>query len=203
MSHKTQRYLVIVAMVATAIVAGACGGGAAPTGVPATAVPATIAVPASPTSVPNTSAPATSAPTVAVSTATVPAAATDTQVAPPTTAATASAVAPTTQSASDNWIDPTPGKFTAEDVNHIFPPGHGQDLVFQNCTNCHNWVPIVFAQLDKNGWEQNRINHENRVTAMSQEDKDFLYNYLITNFPPDKAPPDNIPQELLDQWTSY
>lgn len=210
MRYQIQVVLVSSAIVVTSVVIAACGGGAAPTALPATAVPATNVVSNTATSAPSTTAPstdvpATSAPTVAVSTSTVAPAATNTQAASPTSAPTqASAPSPTTGSAStDNWVDPTPGQFTKEDVDHIFPPGRGQDLVFQNCTNCHNWVPLVFARFDKAGWEQNRSNHENRVTAMSQADKDFLYNYLITNFPPDKEPPDNIPQELLDQWTSY
>jgi hypothetical protein len=37
---------------------------------------------------------------------------------------------------------------------------------------------------------------------MSDEDYQILTEYLIENFGPDDPVPE-LPQELLDQWTSY
>jgi hypothetical protein len=103
-------------------------------------------------------------------------------------------------------IPPTPASkapFTRAQLDKIFPPGREQDLVFQACNNCHNWVPLLIAQLPKDSWYQNKMGHRERVSGVSDADYDLLYDYLAKNVN-DKTPiPDNIPQELLDQWTSY
>ncbi len=96
-----------------------------------------------------------------------------------------------------------PGTFGQAELDKIFPPGRGQDLVFQACVNCHSWVPIVLAGFDKNAWEQNKLNHRNRVSSLSDADFNFLYAYLEQTFPAGHPVPTNIPPDLLQGWTSY
>ncbi len=198
-----RKHSLLAAGLAFLLMLAACGGAPetaapTPTQLPPTSAPASVpptegpptAVPVQPTQVAPTTVPPTAVPPV------------PTEL-PPTVAPTA---APTGASQAQNWAeydDPTPGKFTREDVDFIFPPGRGQDLVFQGCTGCHNWVPLVISGFDEGAWLQNKINHRERVSGLSDADYDFLYQYLIDTWPPERPIPDIIPQDLLDQWTSY
>ena len=57
-------------------------------------------------------------------------------------------------------------KAVASKVNmdEIFPPGEGRDLVLNNCQNCHTFVPIVVLQMEEEAWTRNSIDHRERVT---------------------------------------
>ena len=81
-------------------------------------------------------------------------------------------------------------------------PGPGRDLVLNNCTSCHTFVPIVILQMTKEAWERNGRDHRERVTGLSDADFEILYEYLIANFNPARLVP-ALPRELLDAWTSY
>jgi hypothetical protein len=86
-------------------------------------------------------------------------------------------------------------------IDEIFPPGRGRELVLNNCTTCHTFVPIVVLQMTKEAWERNSRDHRERVTALSDADFNTLYEYLAANFNPDRPVP-KLPQELLDTWTA-
>ena len=103
--------------------------------------------------------------------------------------AKAEAPPPTTQKAS-------------VDLNAIFPPGPGRELVLNNCTTCHTFVPIVILQMTKEAWQRNSRDHRGRVTALSDADFKTLYLYLQANFNPARPVP-KLPAELLETWTSY
>ena len=192
-----RRLFGIVSLLALVLVAS-CSGGSAPSS--SNSGQATV-----PTTAP-TAAPATAAVTAAPKATTVP-----TQgVAPSaTTQATATTAAPATTQAKPTTAPAAtkaaskPGTFGKAELDQIFPPGKGQDLVFRACVNCHNWVPIVMAGFDKEGWQQNMMNHRNRVTGLSDEEFNYLYDYLAQTFPPGHPVPDNIPEDLLKEWTSY
>jgi hypothetical protein len=87
-------------------------------------------------------------------------------------------------------------------IDEIFPPGEGRDLVLNNCQNCHTFVPIVVLQMEEAAWTRNSIDHRERVTQLSDEDFKTLYAYLKANFHPGRPVP-TLPKELLDTWTSY
>jgi len=91
---------------------------------------------------------------------------------------------------------------TKVDMNAIFPPGPGRELVLNNCTTCHTIVPIVVLQLNEDAWKHWRTIHRSRVPALSDADFNTLYDYLRTNFNPSRPVP-KLPQDLLDTWTSY
>jgi mono/diheme cytochrome c family protein len=99
------------------------------------------------------------------------------------------AAAPDTQSAKVN-------------LDEIFPPGRGRELLLNNCTTCHTFVPIVVLRMTKEAWERNSRDHRGRVDALSDADFKILYQYLKENFNPDKPVP-KLPKELLATWTSY
>jgi hypothetical protein len=180
----SQRWFPALAALLIVVFVASCSGGATP------AVP--TAAPA-----PTQASVATQAPKPT----TPPAAATVAPTAP--AKPTAPAAAPTSAPAKATAAPGTKAPFTRAQLDKIFPPGKGQDLVFQACNNCHNWVPLLIAQLNKDSWLQNKGGHRERVSGLSDADYNFLYDYLIANVN-DKTPiPDNIPQELLDQWTSY
>lgn len=168
------------------------GQAIAPTTVPTAAPTVAVATEApKATTAPTQGAVSTPAPTQATVPTTTPTAA------PTATQAKATTAPAATTGASK------PGTFGKAELDKIFPPGKGQDLVFQACVNCHNWVPLVMADLDKAAWEQNKLNHRERVTSLSDQDFSFLYNYLVETFPQGHPVADNIPEDLLSQWTSY
>ena len=85
-------------------------------------------------------------------------------------------------------------------LDEIFPAGRGRDLVLNNCTSCHTFVPIVVLQMTKEAWERNSRDHRERVTSLSDDDFKTLYEYLVANFNPDRPVP-TLPKELLNTWT--
>jgi hypothetical protein len=91
---------------------------------------------------------------------------------------------------------------TKVNLDEIFPPGEGRDLVLNNCQNCHTFVPIVVLQMEEAAWTRNSIDHRERVTQLSDDDFKTLYAYLKANFHPGRPVP-TLPKELLDTWTSY
>lgn len=102
-------------------------------------------------------------------------------------------------------LPPQPdAKTVAAKVNldEIFPPGDGRDLVLNNCQNCHTFVPIVILQMEEAAWTRNSVDHRERVTGLSDADFATLYDYLKVNFNP-RRPVPALPQELLDTWTGY
>lgn len=88
------------------------------------------------------------------------------------------------------------------DIDAIFPAGRGRDLLLNNCTSCHTFVPIVVLQMDKTAWERNSRIHRSRVPALTDEEFEVLYQYLVANFNPDRPVP-TLPKSLLDTWTTY
>jgi hypothetical protein len=87
-------------------------------------------------------------------------------------------------------------------MNEIFPPGPGRDLVLDNCQSCHPWVPIVILRMDKAAWYRNSLEHRERVKGLRDEEFKVLYDYLSSTFTPDRPVP-KLPAELLETWTSY
>jgi hypothetical protein len=97
---------------------------------------------------------------------------------------------------------PADTKAAKVNIDEIFPSGRGRDLLLNNCTGCHTFVPIVVLQMTKEAWERNSRDHRGRVAALSDADFKTLYDYLIANFNPNRPVP-KLPKELLDTWTSY
>ncbi len=87
-------------------------------------------------------------------------------------------------------------------LEEIFPPGPGRDLVLENCQNCHTFVPIVVLQMDKDAWQRNSLDHRERVTTLTDGQFKTVYDYLTTNFGPHRPVP-KLPKSLLKTWTGY
>lgn len=87
-------------------------------------------------------------------------------------------------------------------LDEIFPRGQGRELLLNNCTTCHTFVPIVTLQMTADAWDRNRSIHRERVPNLSEDEISVLYSYLKANFNP-KRPPAKLPQALLDTWTAY
>jgi len=188
----------IVSLVIIAALVVSCGGEAAspaPTEpLEPTAAPITAAEP--------TEAPVpTEAPAPAVAPTEPPEAPAPTEVPtePPPTPAPTEPPPPTTAPLQEAESSGSPGTV---DLDAIFPPGHGKDLSLMGCTGCHSFVPLVIVQFTPEEWDRNALDHRDRAAAMSDADYEELYQYLKANFGPDDPVPE-LPQELLDQWTSY
>ena len=120
------------------------------------------------------------------------------------TAIAAAACSETPDSSAGSKPPQPDAKTVASKVNldEIFPPGDGRDLVLNNCQNCHTFVPIVVLQMEEDAWTRNSIDHRERVTQVSDDDFKTMYTYLKANFHPGRPVP-KLPKELLDTWTSY
>jgi len=88
------------------------------------------------------------------------------------------------------------------DMDAIFPPGPGRELMLNNCQSCHTFVPIVVLQMDENAWNRNSVDHRERVINLTDEEFKVLYDYAKANFNPSRPVPE-LPKELLESWTSY
>jgi mono/diheme cytochrome c family protein len=88
------------------------------------------------------------------------------------------------------------------DMDAIFPPGEGRDLVLNNCQNCHTWVPIVVLQMNETEWARNSGEHRGRVEALGDDDFATLYAYVSSTFTPERPVP-QLPPALLETWTNY
>lgn len=77
-----------------------------------------------------------------------------------------------------------------------------RDLILNNCTLCHAFVPIVLQQFDLPGWDGLFDRHADRSPELSTEQIEGMKNYLAANFNPSIDPPE-LPSYLLDLWTSY
>ncbi|MGE0653881.1 MAG: hypothetical protein AB7P12_19360 [Alphaproteobacteria bacterium] len=79
-----------------------------------------------------------------------------------------------------------------------------RDLLMNNCTLCHIFVPIVISQFDSDGWWGLLARHVegNRVDQLSKEQIETIHDYLTANFNPSLDPPE-LPPALLENWTSY
>ena len=86
-------------------------------------------------------------------------------------------------------------------MNAIFPAGAGRDLTLQNCTSCHNIVPIVTGQKPRGQWETIKNDHVQRVSGLPKDQLDTVFTYLENNFGPDNPVP-QLPPELLEAGTS-
>jgi len=103
---------------------------------------------------------------------------------------------------ADAPSDQSAGTTDRIDIDAIFPPGPGRDLVLHNCTSCHVFTPIVVLQMNESEWDRSAGEHRDRVDNLSEAEFATLYDYLKANFNPDKPVP-QLPQALLDSWTSY
>lgn len=122
---------------------------------------------------------------------TTPAETTQTTEAKPKTAPTATAPPVSNAAAAES---------AKVNLDEIFPKGRGRELVLNNCTACHTFVPIVTLQMSKDSWERNRGIHRERVPNLTDDEINVLYSYLEANFNPNR-PPAKLPQALLDTWT--
>ena len=79
-----------------------------------------------------------------------------------------------------------------------------RDLLLNNCTVCHTFVPIVMQQFDSNGWNSLLERHvaAARTNQLASKDITVIHDYLAANFN-GKLPPPELPPALLETWTSY
>lgn len=101
---------------------------------------------------------------------------------------------PTTASSSSG------GQSEAVNLDEIFPPGHQMErnLVIYNCSNCHPWVCTVRGQRTVEHWRGVRLIHNKGLfPALSDEDYQILFDFLVENFNDTKPVPD-LPEALQD-----
>lgn len=78
------------------------------------------------------------------------------------------------------------------------PPGEGRELLLQNCTGCHSFVPIVTGQRPQERWSSLKEDHKDKAAGISESDYDIIFDYLAENFN-DTKPEPQFPQWFLEQ----
>lgn len=68
------------------------------------------------------------------------------------------------------------------DLDALFPPGEGRELVLSSCESCHSWVCAVKGQRTREHWQTVHTAHQENTAALSKEQMDTLWEYLADNF---------------------
>ncbi len=95
-----------------------------------------------------------------------------------------------------NVATATSGAHLKLDLDTIFPPGNGRDLVLDNCTTCHTFLRIVSGQRTAEQWGYVRRDMRSKVSYLSDADIDELFSYLEANFN-DTKPVPSLPDWFL------
>ena len=93
---------------------------------------------------------------------------------------------------------------TAKDDAGMKQCSEARELILDNCTSCHTFVPIVVQQFDRSGWETEISRHvsDGRAPGLTPAQARTMTEYLIANFNAGLPVP-TLPKELLDNWTNY
>ncbi len=188
------RRMFLPAVIAAVILIVSCAAPAAPPTAPTQSAPQPV--PTQPVALSAAPAP-TNAPTAVITKAAPP-----TVTSSPTAATQPTATTPPTAASAAPPRAPTQTVTAKLNMDEIFPPGPGRDVVLNNCTTCHTIVPLVVLQYGQAQWDNSARNHRDRVPRLSDADFKAAYAYLAKNFNPDHPVP-KLPQDLLDTWTDY
>jgi mono/diheme cytochrome c family protein len=109
-----------------------------------------------------------------------------------------------TPSVAEDGVIDMEAIFTCEDQTMLEtePCNAGRELFLSNCTACHNFVQVVLRQYDPAGWDGLMDKHRDRVSYLTDEERETITNYLAAKFNPDRDPP-QLPQALLEDFTDY
>lgn len=79
-----------------------------------------------------------------------------------------------------------------------------RDMIINNCTVCHTFVPIVMQQFEPEGWDSLLHRHVagDRVGNLKDTQVKIIREFLVSTFNMANEPPE-LPEELLATWTSY
>lgn len=79
-----------------------------------------------------------------------------------------------------------------------------RDMIINNCTVCHTFVPIVMQQFEPEGWDSLLHRHVagDRVGNLKETQVKTIREFLVSTFNTAHEPPE-LPEELLATWTSY
>lgn len=69
-----------------------------------------------------------------------------------------------------------------------------RELILDNCTSCHSFVPIVKAQKTEAEWDALLASHKAYLTNTSADDLARIRQYLIVHFNPQHPPPALSPE---------
>lgn len=96
-------------------------------------------------------------------------------------------------------VDP-PAPATVAD---IFPEGAGRSLVLESCGNCHAVACAAIGQRTAARWDNLKLDHRDKVTSLSEKDRETLFGYLKENFSDSKPEPKVAPHLLEGGCTPF
>lgn len=86
---------------------------------------------------------------------------------------------------------------TSDDPFAFLPPGKGRDLLLFTCVNCHTITCPIGKQRSSQHWDMLKNKHRGRVSALTEQQLDDLFNYLKENFTEGK-PALKLPPKLAE-----
>lgn len=106
------------------------------------------------------------------------------------------------------WIASAPSQAQDFDVNAVFWCDASRDVkqspaecaatrevVLQNCTSCHTFVPIVKAQKSPDEWGAMLSTHRDKIADVPGDEITRIQQFLAARFNP-QTPPPKLPPEL-------
>jgi cytochrome c biogenesis protein CcmG/thiol:disulfide interchange protein DsbE len=78
-------------------------------------------------------------------------------------------------------------------VDEIFPPGEGRDLVVETCLTCHDLLTFGLARKTRDGWIHSLAKHGSHFSALSNAQIETMYEYLSAHLNPDTPISKQIP----------
>jgi hypothetical protein len=84
-------------------------------------------------------------------------------------------------------------------LDKIFPPGLGRDLVITKCTACHRYGIIVQGQRTVARWEAIKWSHQGKPGLGDDANLKIMFDYLEANFNPSHPEPQLPPWYLLEE----
>jgi hypothetical protein len=82
-------------------------------------------------------------------------------------------------------------------VADLFPEGAGRSLVLASCGSCHAVACAAIGQRTAARWDNLKLDHRDKVTSLSEQDRETLFGYLKEHFN-DSKPEPKVPPQFLE-----
>lgn len=83
-------------------------------------------------------------------------------------------------------------------VADLFPAAEEKQMVLNNCATCHAVACAVIGQRSAARWEALATGHQEHIPALSDADRQRIFDYLAANFNETRPEP-TVPAEFMDR----
>jgi hypothetical protein len=100
------------------------------------------------------------------------------------------------KSAAATKTEPAAKSAEPATLAELFPAGPGRSLVLESCGNCHSAACAAIGQRTAERWDALKADHRDKVTSLSEQDRETVFGYLKENFN-DSKPEPKVPPQLM------